>query len=551
MPPRPSEVPAIIARQYNLGEKLGNGGQATAWKGEKNGDPITFKVYTPFEPRKLDKELEELQQKEQWQRQVPQNKNIAHPIGNAFTFGGKIYSAATYQPGTPLSNYLSKPPPLEVNIYEEGYNFAGQLSALIKYLSGKDQEFPLLHNDLKPGNLTLDEHGNLYIIDRGLTTPSPHTWANRNGTPPYMSPEAALKTERDGRSDLFSVGLVIRQQIFRGIPFGVYGRNSHFAQRHAKGETSTDNKAMRDVMAKRLEPNEHPTLAPEILERLKLWDLMVLRHQRDDRATPDEAVDILNGAYENPPVYTGPSTINISPRIIRYPEAGECIMINGIKLINETNNLQDTNRYYLKSVEDPEKKYILIPTESNQTAPPNANNPKAPRPIGPIIPIASKGKVIINYILWEQPTTEKPLLIHEKDMANNGEQRIRILFRTIKKLTQTLFELFDHYDVTVTWLRPTNIDQDGNIFADQHCKIKKLTKEGEQYWDLKQALKEIGGLIQRMHTGSLEPDSEILKAVEKFKSWQKNLEENTPPHTMTRDQFRTHIAKLLRITVPE
>jgi serine/threonine protein kinase len=67
-----------------------------------------------------------------------------------------------------------------------------------------------LHRDIKPSNMMIDHHGQLYLVDFGLTralNPSADVsqLGSIRGTPWYMSPEQARGAPIDQRSDIYSL----------------------------------------------------------------------------------------------------------------------------------------------------------------------------------------------------------------------------------------------------------------------------------------------------------------------------------------------------------
>src|SRR3989442_1328714 len=81
----------------------------------------------------------------------------------------------------------------------------------------------IVHRDIKPDNIMFDEHGLAMVTDFGIAkaaTGGKLTGTGMSiGTPHYMSPEQARAQALDGRSDLYSLGVVAYQCLTGGVPF--------------------------------------------------------------------------------------------------------------------------------------------------------------------------------------------------------------------------------------------------------------------------------------------------------------------------------------------
>ncbi|HTT69399.1 MAG TPA: protein kinase [Gemmatimonadales bacterium] len=93
----------------------------------------------------------------------------------------------------------------------------------------------VVHRDIKPQNLLLDAEGVLKVMDFGVARLVEHTTVLTQagmvvGTPAYMSPEQLLAEDVDGRSDLYSAGVVLYECLTGRLPFEAHSPISLIAK---------------------------------------------------------------------------------------------------------------------------------------------------------------------------------------------------------------------------------------------------------------------------------------------------------------------------------
>jgi serine/threonine protein kinase len=111
-------------------------------------------------------------------------------------------------------------------IAEQGALPTSQVLALAIKLSSAlaaAHDHNILHRDIKPGNILVDEQGEPYLADFGLARLIGDRGLTQHGvfvgTPHYCSPEQVALEELDERSDIYALGLVIFEMATGRRPF--------------------------------------------------------------------------------------------------------------------------------------------------------------------------------------------------------------------------------------------------------------------------------------------------------------------------------------------
>jgi len=138
--------------------------------------------------------------------------------------------------------------PLSVRIAEEGClepNRAAEIIRQVLSALGHAHEAGIIHRDIKPGNVLLESQtGAAKLSDFGLARGvgdaiHPTVEGTVLGTPCYMSPEqASAARQLDGRSDLFSAGVMMFEMLAGALPFP--GHDSHEVLRRIREEATPE-----------------------------------------------------------------------------------------------------------------------------------------------------------------------------------------------------------------------------------------------------------------------------------------------------------------------
>ena len=135
-------------------------------------------------------------------------------IYDAQELDGTFYIAMEFIQGQTLQDLLkSGTPPIEKVI-----DVARQVCAGLDYAHARG----IVHRDIKPANIMIQPDGTVKIMDFGIAKGQGTGMTSTGqvlGTPNYMSPEQVKGKALDGRSDLFSMGVVLYEMLTGHRPF--------------------------------------------------------------------------------------------------------------------------------------------------------------------------------------------------------------------------------------------------------------------------------------------------------------------------------------------
>jgi len=254
----------LVGGKYRVVRPLGAGGMGTVYlaKHEESGFDVVVKVMRPG----LARELVSL---ERFKREARALEHVTHPnVVQVLGFGPHdetYFLAMEYVKGYDLSTLLKHKGALDLSL---AIMVGTQLLAALQAIHDKG----IIHRDLKPGNIRItssaDDPLRVKVIDFGLVKSHSEAVGNEPltqvgrvvGTPAYMSPEQVVGGSVDGRSDLYSVGVILYQMLTGTHPFTAKTPTG-FMRQHYHDQPD-------DVTSRAAERGIHPELEAFVMRLL-------------------------------------------------------------------------------------------------------------------------------------------------------------------------------------------------------------------------------------------------------------------------------------------
>ncbi len=200
-------------RNYEIVASLGAGGMGVVYKArDVNLDrPVALKFLPPQACGE--------QEKSRLLREARAASTLDHvSIGTIYGIeedGGQLFIAMAYYDGETLTERVRRGPLAPAS----AVRFAVQIAEGLAQAHAKG----IVHRDVKPSNILITNEGVLKILDFGLAQiPSAETLTETGttvGTAAYMSPEQATGKEVDGRTDVWSLGVLLYEMVTGTQPF--------------------------------------------------------------------------------------------------------------------------------------------------------------------------------------------------------------------------------------------------------------------------------------------------------------------------------------------
>jgi tetratricopeptide (TPR) repeat protein/TolB-like protein len=206
---------SIFAGRYRIAHEIARGGMGVVYKAEdvklKRAVALKFLPWwLTSEPTAKERFIHEAQA-----ASALDHTNICTIYEVDETADGQMFMAMAYCEGETLRKKVERGPLDVARVLDIAIQACDGLGAA--------HDTGLVHRDIKPANIMVNEHGHVKIVDFGLAKLAGQTRLTRAGTAVgtagYMSPEQARGDDVDGRTDIWSLGVVIYEMLTGQLPF--------------------------------------------------------------------------------------------------------------------------------------------------------------------------------------------------------------------------------------------------------------------------------------------------------------------------------------------
>ncbi len=210
--PSPPQKPRTLAERYSLEKLIGSGGYSQVW----SAYDLCLHRHVAVKVAKSNRTLTASQIEEVLTeaRQIARLKHVnIVTVHDVVKEGAGYFIVTDLIDGETLAERLRRGPVPPA----EAVKLLAEVARVIDYAHGQG----VIHRDLKPANIFLDKTGRPHVGDFGLarSTQELLDGSDRRGTLAYSSPEQLDGQPLDGRSDIWSLGVILYEMLAGRPPF--------------------------------------------------------------------------------------------------------------------------------------------------------------------------------------------------------------------------------------------------------------------------------------------------------------------------------------------
>ena len=293
---------AVVDGRYRVLSRLGTGGMADVYLAEDQqlGRQVALKLLH----RRF---AEDPGFVERFRREAQSAASLQHPnvvsVFDRGAFDGTYYIAMEYLPGRSLKQLIRQEAPLDPL---RSIDLTVQILKAARFAHRRG----VIHRDLKPHNVIVDDNDHAKVTDFGIARAGASDMTETGsimGTAQYLSPEQAQGHAVSAPSDLYSVGIVLYEMLTGRVPFDA---------------ESAVTIALKHVSEGPIPPSQINSAVPSGLEQVVMWSLN--KRPADRPADADEFIAALEHVRESLLIGgTGEITANMAVVPVGVAAAGQ------------------------------------------------------------------------------------------------------------------------------------------------------------------------------------------------------------------------------------
>lgn len=247
----------IADGRYRLQRRLGSGGMATVWLALDTRLARDVAIKLPTDALAADETFSV-----RFEREAQTAAALSHPhlvsVYDYGTEGERPYLVSEFIDGSNLAELRERKRPPETEL------LAKTLLEALAHIHAAG----IVHRDVKPGNVLVDRAGRILITDFGIAQSTEETSLTQTGhvigTLSYLAPEVKRGHRAGPESDLYSLGVVLSEQLTHDDPDRVARLVDALTQENPEDRPRSAERAL-DMLARRsvvVQPTEQIPIAP-------------------------------------------------------------------------------------------------------------------------------------------------------------------------------------------------------------------------------------------------------------------------------------------------